>query len=116
MKQPFHARKYLSIFRLRMNMGLQYRVAALAAMSTQFVWGCMEIMMFHAFYRSNPAAVPMSLPAITAYVWFQQAFLALFASWMLENEILESIRNGNIAYELSCWGRILQAMDFGVTG
>ncbi|MBR2002476.1 MAG: ABC transporter permease, partial [Firmicutes bacterium] len=74
MRQAFNTRQYLSIFRLRMNMGLQYRIAALAAMSTHFVWGCMEILMFHAFYRSNPAAFPMSLPAIAAYVWFQQAF------------------------------------------
>lgn len=92
--------KYLSIFRLRLSMGLQYRVAALAAMSTQFVWGCMEIMMFHAFYRANPAAFPMSLSAIASYVWFQQAFLALFAPWMLENEIFDAIMNGSIAYEL----------------
>lgn len=96
----FGTGKYLSFFRLRFSMGLQYRVAALAAMSTQFVWGCMEIMMFHAFYRANPDAFPMTLPAIASYVWFQQAFLALFAPWMLENEIFDAVMNGNIAYEL----------------
>ena len=93
-------KKYLSFFQLRFSMGLQYRTAAWAAVSTQFVWGCMEIMMFHAFYRANPVAFPMTLSAIASYVWFQQAFLALFAPWMLENEIFDGIMNGNIVYEL----------------
>ncbi|MCI8838261.1 MAG: ABC transporter permease, partial [Hungatella sp.] len=35
-----------------------------------------------------------------SYVWLQQAFLALFAAWMLEGEVFESIRDGNIVYEM----------------
>ena len=31
-------KKYLSFFRLRFSMGLQYRTAALAGMVTQFFW------------------------------------------------------------------------------
>ena len=92
--------KYLAFFRLRFSMGLQYRAAALAGMATQFFWGTMEILMFRAFYRADPGAFPMTLEAVCAYVWLQQAFLTLFNAWMLENEILDSIINGNIAYEL----------------
>ena len=47
--------KYLSFFRLRFAMGLQYRTAALAGIVTQFVWGFMEIMIFKAFYRADAA-------------------------------------------------------------
>ncbi len=93
-------KKYLSFFRLRFVMGLQYRAAALAGMVTQFVWGFMEIMVFHAFYRTDPAAFPMSFSATASYIWLQQAFLALSAVWMMENEIFDSIVDGNIAYEL----------------
>ena len=93
-------RKYLSFFRLRFSCGLQYRVAAWAGVITQFAWGFMEIMMFRAFYEADPSAFPMSLEATVAYVWLQQAFLAFFMAWMMENEIFETIRNGNIAYEL----------------
>ncbi len=93
-------KKYLSFFRLRFVMGLQYRSAALAGIVTQFVWGFMEIMIFHAFYQTDAAAFPMSLSATASYLWLQQAFLAFFATWMMENDIFDSILNGNIAYEL----------------
>lgn len=93
-------KKYLSFFRLRFCMGLQYRAAALAGIITQFAWGFLEIMVYRAFYEADAEAFPMTLSATVSYIWLQQAFLAFFAAWMLENEIFDSIMNGNIAYEL----------------
>lgn len=93
-------KKYLTFFRLRFSMGLQYRAAALAGMATQFAWGFLQIMVFHAFYEADPEAFPMTFSASVSYVWLQQAFLALFASWQMEDEIFQTIVNGNIAYEL----------------
>ena len=93
-------KKYLSFFRLRFTMGLQYRAAALAGVVTQFFWGFMEIMIFQAFYRADAAAFPMSFPATVSYLGLQQAFLAFFAAWMMENEITASIVSGDVAYEL----------------
>ena len=92
--------KYLSFFRLRFSMGLQYRAAAIAGIVTQFVWGFMEIMVYHAFYRADASSFPMTIEATVSYIWLQQAFLALFMAWFMENEIFESILNGNIVYEL----------------
>lgn len=93
-------KKYLSFFRLRFLMGLQYRTAALAGIVTQFAWGGMEILVYKAFYEADANAFPMSFSATASYIWMQQAFLAFFAAWMLENEIFDNIVNGNIAYEL----------------
>ncbi len=93
-------KKYLSFFRLRFSMGLQYRVAALAGLVTQFVWGGMLILAFAAFYRSDPDAFPMSFQATATYVWLQQAFLMLFQPWGFEGDILEAIQSGSVAYEL----------------
>ena len=93
-------KKYIAFFRLRFSMGLQYRAAAIAGIITQFVWGAMEILMFCAFYKTQPAAFPMTFQATCTYVWLQQAFLSLFMAWMMENEIFDSIVNGNIVYEL----------------
>ena len=73
-------RKYLSFFRLRFVMGLQYRAAALAGIVTQFAWGFLEILAFKAFYESDAAAFPMELSAMSSYIWMQQAFLAFFDS------------------------------------
>ncbi len=93
-------KKYISFFRLRFSMGLQYRTAAFAGIITQFTWGFMEILMFRAFYEADAEAFPMTLQATCSYVWMQQAFLTLFFAWMMENEIFDSIVNGNISYEL----------------
>lgn len=93
-------KKYIAFFRLRFSMGLQYRAAAAAGVVTQFVWGGMEIMMFRAFYNTDPDVFPITFQATSAYIWMQQAFLALFMAWLMENEIFDSIVNGNVAYEL----------------
>lgn len=93
-------KKYIAFFRLRFSMGLQYRTAAFAGIITQFAWGSMEILMFRAFYQTAPNSFPMTFQSTCAYVWMQQAFLALFMAWMMENEIFDTIVSGNIAYEL----------------
>ena len=93
-------RKYFSFFRLRFTMGLQYRAAAVAGMTTQFFWGAMNILMYHAFYESDPSAFPMTIEATATYIWLQQALLMLFAAWMIEHEIFDDILSGNVVYEL----------------
>ena len=100
MKRTISLRKYHSFFRLRFIQGLQYRAAAAAGITTQFAWGFLLIIAFSAFYESDPAAFPMSFQDTVSYVWLQQAFLALFNTWMMEGEIFDVIANGNLAYEL----------------
>jgi len=92
---------YIALFRIRFTNSIQYRVAAIAGISTQFAWGLMYILAFRAFYAENPNAFPMTLEETVAYVWMQQAFIALFFIWFWENNILESIESGSIAYELT---------------
>lgn len=93
--------KYLAFFRLHFTMGLQYRTAAFAGIATQFVWGAMEILMFRAFYQTpDNGSFPMTFEATCAYVWMQQAFLALFMAWMMDNDIFTCIMDGNVSYEL----------------
>lgn len=93
-------KKYLSFFRIRFQVGVQYRAAAAAGIVTQFFWGGLTVLVYCAFYRGDPDAFPMTLQATCTYIWLQQAFLALFASWAFESEIFEMIRNGNVAYEM----------------
>lgn len=93
-------KKYLRFFKIRFSNSLQYRSAAYAGIITQFAWGFMFVLMFRAFYRANPAEVPMELSQLTSYIWLQQAFLALFMLWFVDGDALNSITNGNVAYEL----------------
>lgn len=94
-------KKYLSFFRMRLIAGLQYRAAALAGLSTQFVWGCMEILLYRAFWRECPERFPMGQEALSAYIWLQQALLNVFALWYWEQDLIESVRDGTVAYELT---------------
>ena len=93
-------KKYISYFRMWLVMGLQYRAAAFGGIVTQFFWGFMEIAAMHAFHESNPAAYPMTMEATCSYIWFQQAFIAMLSARVFDGEILDSVRTGNIAYEL----------------
>ena len=100
-RSGMEARPYITLFKIRFINGLQYRIAALAGLATQFAWGFMLILAFAAFYESNPDAFPMTFQQTVAYIWIQQSFIALFYLWFYENSIFESIESGNIAYELA---------------
>lgn len=91
---------YFSVFKLRLINGLQYRIAALAGIATQFFWGFMFIMIYEAFYNSTTQVPPISLHQLITYVWLQQAFLAFIMLWFRDGEIFNLITSGNIAYEL----------------
>ena len=66
-------RSYITLFKIRFINGLQYRIAAWAGLATQFAWGFMNILLFHAFYTENPANFPMTFEQFAAYTWLQQA-------------------------------------------
>lgn len=91
---------YYSLFKMRLIKGLQYRAAALAGISTQFFWGFINIMIFQAFYSSTSKVQPISLRELIQVIWLQQSFLVFIMLWFRDNEILDLIESGNIAYEL----------------
>lgn len=94
-------RKYIALFRLKFINGLQYRVAALAGVATQFFFGIVYIMVYLAFYESNDVSgAPMQLSQVVSYLWLNQIFFALVYVWQNESSLLSKIKNGDIAYEL----------------
>ena len=90
-------RQYLSFFKLKFAVGLQYKAAALAGLATQIFFGLVFIMVYMAFYGSGNANVDISLEEIIPYQWLSQAFLALIWIWHKDNEIL------NIIYTILCF-------------
>lgn len=93
-------RLYVNYFKLRMMMFMQYRVAAIAGLSTQFFWGIMLIFIYIAFYTNGKAIDSMSLSQIISYTWLHQAFYALLSVRLNDDEIANSISSGNVAYEI----------------
>lgn len=94
-------RKYTTCFRIRFTTGLQYRAAAAAGVTTQFAWGFFTILLYRAFWLGDPDAFPMGMAQVSTYMWLRQAFLSLFNSWKVDNDILSDITGGNIAYTLT---------------
>ncbi len=90
---------YFSFFKLRLGMGLQYRSSALAGLATQFFWGLMMIFLYEAFYK-NGISTPMEWSELVSYVWLGQAFYAIVFFRVIEKDIFDSIKTGQIAYEL----------------
>lgn len=93
-------KKYLSYFRINFIGALQYRAAALGGLATQYAWGFMYLLLFQAFYRSNPSAIPMPYEQLVSYIWLNQAFLVLFMAYRYDHSIVDSITQGGIAYDL----------------
>lgn len=93
-------KQYISFFKLKFSAGLQYRAAAVAGLCTQLFFGLVFIMVYMAFYGSGDANVDITLRQIITYMWLNQAFFSLIYIWHRDNEILNMIKNGNVAYEL----------------
>lgn len=90
---------YLSYFKTRLGAGLQYKVAAIAGLLTQIFWGLLYCFIYQAFY-SNASIPDISFKDIITYVWLNQAFIALIYINVKDVDILTSIVDGTVAYEL----------------
>lgn len=104
-------KQYLSFFKLKFSIGLQYKAAALAGMATQIFFGLIFIMVYVAFYSSGTNSADITLKEIIPYLWLNQAFFSLICIWHKDNEILNMIRKGDVAYEL-CRPQNLYVMWF----
>ena len=91
---------YLSYFKTVLLSCLQYKTAALAGIFTQFFWGFLQIFIYQAFYSGVGQDTPMDFEKLVAYIWLQQAFLALVYIRNKDDSVAKSIKNGTVAYEL----------------
>ena len=89
-------RSYLSAFRLRRKMELQYRGAMLGGIICQMAFGLILIALYRALYASKPQELPLN--HVVTYVWLQQAFFRMLLA--TDSDLLDKIRTGGIAYDL----------------
>lgn len=94
-------KSYLSYFKLKFKIGLQYRIAALAGIATQIFFGFVYISVYIACYESGSDNIPMPLDQLVSYLWLCQAFFSLVYLWYKDKDIINLIKTGNIAYELT---------------
>lgn len=92
---------YICYFKTRLINGLQYRSAAFAGILTQIFWGFLNVMLYISFYSHvNQSNFDISLSQIVTYVWLNQAFLILIFVYLKDNSIMNTIKNGTVAYSL----------------
>ena len=87
---------YLSVFRMRRQMELQYRGAALGGFICQCFFGLILIALYRAFWAGKPQALPIS--RLAGYVWLQQAFFRMLVA--SDPDLADKIRTGGIAYDM----------------
>ena len=87
---------YLSVFRMRWKMELQYRSAVVGGIVCQVFFGLILVALYRALYAGRPQAMPIS--SVTTYVWLQQAFFRMLLA--ADADLLDKIRTGGIAYDL----------------
>ena len=87
---------YLSAFKMRWKMELQYRGAVVGGIICQMVFGLILIALYRALYASKPQQMPIE--SVATYVWIQQAFFRMLLA--SDSELMDKIRTGSIAYDL----------------
>ena len=92
-------KQYISLLRISIIKGLQYKTAAIAGILTQFFFGFIFIMVFEAFYDNNMNQ-PIQLTQVIQMIWLQQSFLVFIMLWLRDAQLYNMITSGNIAYEL----------------
>lgn len=90
---------YIAYFKMKFLNEIQYKIAALAGILTQFAWGGIEIMLYSAFLK-NGTSNDYTISQMSTYIWLQQAFFMVFNIWSVDNDILEQCETGNILMEL----------------
>lgn len=89
-------RAYISAFRIRVKLELQYRAAALGGLVTQVFFGLIAIYLYRALYGAN--ADPALLSATATYVWIQQAFFRMVLGG--DAALTDAILKGDFVYQI----------------
>lgn len=93
-------KQYLTFLKISIIKGIQYKIAAIAGIFTQFFFGLLFIMIFEAYYAYSTKTQPIELNQLIQMIWLQQSFLVFIMLWYRDSELYEMITSGNIAYEL----------------
>ena len=89
-------RAYLSVFRMRLKMELQYRGAMLGGIICQMFFGIVLVALYNALYESKAQVMPIE--QVSTYVWLQQAFFRMMVA--TDQDLYDKVKTGNISYDL----------------
>lgn len=98
-------RAYLSILRIQIVSGLQFRVAAWSRFVNFLIYGFVHVVLIGVFYRFGANmregfGSQMSMAQAVSYVWLTQVIAHLLPTMSMDSEVWQKIRNGDIGIEL----------------
>ena len=89
-------RAYISVFKMRLRMELQYRGAMIGGILCQMFFGLVLVAVYRALYDSKPQSLPIE--SVVTYVWLQQAFFRMMFG--TDSDLLDKISSGDISYDM----------------
>jgi ABC-2 type transport system permease protein len=95
----FHV--YLAFATKSFQKRMQYRVANLAGLTTNFFFLLVQIFVYTAFYASRTGPLPLNLDEIITYFVLCQVFFMVMSFWGTRSEITAAIKNGDVVLQLT---------------
>ena len=93
----------LSLFRIRVAEGLQYRIAAISGATVSIFWALIEVVVLTVFYTygniSGDNINGMTLTQGIYYIWLAQ-FMVGFLGSSIDGDLLGKITSGDVGVEL----------------
>ena len=91
---------YLAFVRQSFQQRMQYRVANLVGLTTNFFFLFVHIFVYTAFYAARTDPLPLNLNEVITYFVLCQVFFMLMPFWGARSEITNAIKDGSVALQL----------------
>ena len=95
----FHV--YLAFVTKSFQKRMQYRVANLAGLTTNFFFLLVHIFVYTAFYAARTGPLPLNLNEVITYFVLCQVFFMLMPFWGARSEVTSAIKDGSVALQLT---------------
>lgn len=95
-------RTYLSILRIQLLSGIQFRAAAWSRFVNFLFFGFVHVVLVGVFYRfsANSSSAEMDMQQAVSFVWLIQVVAHLLPTMSPDSEVWQKIRNGDVGIEL----------------
>ena len=92
---------YLAFAKKSFQQRMQYRVANLAGLTTNFFFLLVQIFVYTAFYAARTGPQPLNLEEIITYFVLCQVSFMLMPFWGTRSEITSAIKGGDVVLQLT---------------
>ena len=92
---------YLAFAKKSFQRRMQYRVANLAGLTTNFFFLLVHVFVYTAFYAARATPQPLNLDEIITYFVLCQVSFMLMPFWGTRSEVTSAIKDGSVALQLT---------------